>query len=242
MKYHIGTSGWQYPHWRGVFYPEGMKVADQLHFYSSRLNTMELNVTFYRQVKEATFRRWYDVVPEEFLFSVKMSRFITHIKRLRADVESIGKFLSPVAALGDKLGVILVQLPPSMKYDRALVTDFFAMLNKEYRYTVEARNKTFICDDFFALLRETGIAWCIADSAGRFPYREEVTAPFIYIRLHGKELLYASDYNDEELLAWSEKIRGWNKETFVYFDNDFQAYAAKNALALRSHLETGRIV
>jgi len=169
VQYHIGTSGWQYPHWKGSFYPEGVKSADRLRYYSTRLDTLELNVTFYRQVKEATFRNWYDTVPDGFLFSVKMSRFITHIRRLRPDDESIGRFLSGAAALMDKLGVILIQLPPAMKYDRPLFEEFFGRLDESYRYTVEARDRSFICDDFFAFLGERGIAWCIADSAGRSP-------------------------------------------------------------------------
>lgn len=238
MKYHIGTSGWQYPHWKGTFYPEDIKSADQLHFYSRSFDTLELNVTFYRQVKETTFHKWYGIVPEGFLFSVKMSRFITHIKRLRADDESMRRFLSGAATLGEKLGIILIQLPPSMKFDRPLCEEFLGRLDASHRYTVEARNKSFVCDDFFALLRERGVAWCIADSAGRFPYHEEVTAGFIYIRLHGSDLLYASDYRDAELLAWRDRIRAWNKETFVYFDNDFHGYAAKNALALKSMLDS----
>jgi uncharacterized protein YecE (DUF72 family) len=220
-----------------VFYPEDMRPADQLHFYSRHLGTLELNVTFYRQVKEATFRKWYEIVPEEFLFSVKMSRFITHIKRLKADDENIQRFLSGAAALGDKLGVILIQLPPAMKYDGPLVNEFLGRLDTAYRYTVEARNKSFLCDEFFALLQERGIAWCIADSAGRFPYCEEVTTEFIYIRLHGSDLLYSSDYSDAELVAWKDRITAWDKETFVYFDNDFQGYAAKNALTLKSMLD-----
>ena len=238
MEFRIGTSGWQYPHWKGAFYPEGTKTAEQLHFYSSRLDTLELNVTFYRQVKESTFRKWYESVPGEFLFSAKMSRFITHIRRLKADEESIGKFLSGVSLLKDKLGVILIQLPPVMKYDRSLLEDFLGRLDATYRYTVEARNISFVCDDFFTLLRELGIAWCIADSAGRFPYHEELTAGFVYIRLHGSDILYASNYSEEELLMWRDRIRGWGRDAFVYFDNDFQGYAAKNALTLKSMLQT----
>jgi len=236
MQYHIGTSGWQYPHWKGTFYPGDVKSSDRLRYYSTRLDTLELNVTFYRQVKETTFRKWYDTVPHGFLFSVKMSRFITHVRRLRPDDASIGRFLSGASALMDKLGVILIQLPPAMKYDRPLFGEFFGRLDGSYRYTVEARNGSFVCDDFFSLLAERGIAWCIADSAGRFPYHEAVTAGFVYIRLHGSDVLYASDYSDEELLAWRDRIRTWDREAFVYFDNDFQGYAAKNALTLRSML------
>ncbi|HEY3276693.1 MAG TPA: DUF72 domain-containing protein [Syntrophorhabdaceae bacterium] len=237
MEYHIGTSGWQYPHWKGPFYPEGVKNADWLAYYAGRLDTLELNVTFYRQVKDSTFLKWYETTPAGFLFSVKMSRFITHLKRLRVDSEPIGRFTDSVRLLKDKLGVVLIQLPPGLRYDEGLVTDFFQLLDGSFRYAVEARNPGFVSDSFFTLLRKHNMAWCIADSAGRYPYREEVTADFVYIRLHGGQQLYASDYGDKELEAWREKIEAWGKETFVYFDNDYSGFAAKNALTLKGMVE-----
>jgi uncharacterized protein YecE (DUF72 family) len=234
--YHIGTSGWQYAHWKGVLYPEELKSKDWLQFYAQHLNTLELNVTFYRQVRSSTFQKWHDTVPADFRFSVKMSRFITHIKRLATEEESVRRFLGDVIGLRDKLGVILVQLPPSLKYDSALITDFFSLLDPAFKYTIEARNKTFINDDFFSLLHDRNIAWCIAESAGRYPYHEAITAPFVYLRLHGRTALYASNYTDEELHELAAKIRGWARETYVYFDNDFSGYAVKNAIKLTSML------
>jgi uncharacterized protein YecE (DUF72 family) len=237
---HVGTSGWQYSHWTGVFYPEELKPKDWLRFYAEHLNTLELNVTFYRQVRGSTFRKWYDTVPADFFFSVKMSRFITHIKRLRIEEESVRRFLDDADALKEKLGVILIQLPPSLKFDRPLMDDFFGHLDPLCRYTVEARNSTFVSDEFFSLLREHNIAWCVAESAGRYPYHEELTASFAYVRLHGRTELYASSYADDELRELAAKILSWSRETYVYFDNDFSGYAVKNAMTLRGMLSRER--
>lgn len=234
MKVHIGTSGWQYGHWRGVFYPDRLATGRWLSFYAQSFDTLELNVTFYREVKEATFRAWYEVTPSPFLFSVKMPRYITHMKRLIVDEPVLARFHRGVEALRDKLGVILIQLPPGFKYDRGLLAGFFDKLDTSLRYTVEARNPTFLCDEFLGLLEERRIAWCIADSAGRYPYLEALTAPFVYVRLHGASQLYASDYSEGELSAWRDKVIGWNRDAFVYFDNDFGGYAVKNGLALKA--------
>jgi uncharacterized protein YecE (DUF72 family) len=235
----VGTSGWQYSHWRGVFYPEDVKSKDWLRFYTERLDTLELNVTFYRQVRQSTFEKWHDETPPGFLFSVKMSRFITHLKRLKVEAESVNRFLEDVRVLKEKLGVILIQLPPSLKFDRPLMADFFALLDPALRYTVEARNKTFISDDCFSMLRERNIAWCIAESAGRYPYEEVVTASFGYLRLHGRTELYASSYSDDELKAMHDKIDGWARDTYVYFDNDFGGHAVRNAMTLKQLLAGG---
>jgi len=233
MKCHIGTSGWQYKHWKGIFYPQGLKNADWLSFYSQRFDTLEVNVTFYRNVEPSIYEKWYSTVPEDFLFSVKMSKFITHIKKLKADSNSVNRFTENVHGLKEKLGVVLIQLPPGLKFDESLIRDFFSLLDKELCYTVEARDKSFINDEFFSILEENEVAWCIADSAGRYPYLETVTASFVYIRLHGSQKLYASDYRDDELKAWKDKILNWNRDAFVYFDNDFYGYAVKNARKLQ---------
>jgi uncharacterized protein YecE (DUF72 family) len=233
MEFYIGTSGWQYKHWKDVFYPQGLKNTDWLSFYAQRFDTLEVNVTFYRDVKPSTYEKWYNTVPEDFLFSVKMSKFITHIKRLKVDGNSVNRFTENVHGLKEKLGVVLIQLPPAIKFDQSLIRDFFSLLDKKLCYTVEARHKSFINDKFFSILEENGVAWCIADSAGRYPYHETVTASFVYIRLHGSRRLYASDYSDNELKAWKDKILSWNRNFFVYFDNDFDGYAVKNAQKLQ---------
>ncbi len=137
----MGTSGWNYAHWQGVFYPEGLKPRDWLAFYGERFDTLELNVTFYRQINDDVFRKWRNTVPPGFLFSVKMSRFITHVKRLKVDKAPVERFLQGAAALGDSLGVILIQLPPSLKFDEERIRHFLALLDGRFRYTIEARHR-----------------------------------------------------------------------------------------------------
>lgn len=238
-RFYVGTSGWQYGHWKGIFYPENLKTKDWLQFYTQHLDTLELNVTFYRQVRQSTFQKWYDGTPPGFLFSVKMSRFITHLKRLKVEAESMNRFLEDVRVLKEKLGVILIQLPPSFKFDRPLMADFFTLLDPTCKYTVEARNESFINDDFFSMLHEQNISWCIAESAGRYPYREAVTASFVYVRLHGRTDLYASNYSDDELKVMADKVRGWGRDTYVYFDNDFGGFAVRNGMTLKHQLAQG---
>ena len=235
-RWFVGTSGWQYRHWQGVFYPPGLKSAGWLSFYIRHFSTLELNVTFYRQVRSSTFQKWYEAVPEGFRFSVKMSRFITHIRRLDVDVDTLDKFFEGVRVLADKLGVVLIQLPPSLKFDPALLRQFFSRLDPGIRYTLEARNKTFLSDEVFDILRQSNIAWCVSETAGRYPYAEALTADFVYLRLHGRERLYASEYRDDELAGLADKIRSWGRDAFVYFDNDFEGFAPKNAAILRDLL------
>ena len=237
MDIHVGCSGWNYNHWQGVFYPEGLKRKEWLAFYGRRFDTLELNVTFYGQPGKATFEKWYATVPDRFFFSVKMSRFITHTRRLEIGPESIERFSTGVSILAGKLGIVLIQLPPSLPFDEGLVAGFFSVLDPAFRYTVEARHESFAGEPFFALLRRHNIAWCISETAGRYPYSEALTADFVYVRLHGKEKLYASSYGDDELRAWKEKIESWGRETYVYFDNDFAGYAPTNAATLKAMLE-----
>lgn len=237
MRIHVGTSGWNYPHWKGVFYPEGLKSKDWLSFYGQHFDTLELNVTFYREVKADTFRKWRDTAPAGFLFSVKMSRFITHIKRLKVEAASVRRFLEGVEALGDSLGVILIQLPPSLPFDEESIRRFLGLLDGRFRYTIEARHTSFVNDAFFSLLAERNMAWCISETAGRYPYAEALTANFVYLRLHGREQLYASSYRDDELSGIKEKLLAWGREGYVYFDNDASGFAPANAATLRTMLE-----
>jgi len=165
-----------------------------------------------------------------------MSRYITHVRRLAVDLQPVKRFTDGVSVLSDRLGVVLIQLPPSLKFDQDLILAFFDLLDPRFRYTVEARNKTFVCDKFFQILSDRNMAWCISESAGRYPYSEAVTADFVYVRLHGREKLYASRYSDDELRDIAMKIRTWGKEAFIYFDNDFEGFAVLNAFTLQQML------
>lgn len=236
LKIFVGTSGWQYSHWKEIFYPHNLRYSEWLIFYSNHFNTVEINVTFYRDVRISTFQKWYLSVNRDFIFSLKLSRQITHFKRLKVEKDILDSFIERASALKEKLGVILIQLPPSLKFDRDLIDEFFCLLDKRFNYAIEVRNNTFINDGFFQNLKKNNIAFCIADSAGRYPYYEVITADFVYIRLHGSQRLYASEYSEEELAKWAEKIKNWGKITYVYFDNDYKGYAVKNALRLKELL------
>ncbi|MCX8123463.1 MAG: DUF72 domain-containing protein [Spirochaetes bacterium] len=234
--HYIGCSGWNYNHWAGIFYPKDIPKSKWLQYYSNVFDTVEINATFYRQFKDCVYINWYNKVPDNFCFSVKMSKYITHIKRLDNVSAEIHSCIASALLLKEKLGVILIQLPPSLKFDTALVADFVSALPSNYRYTIEARHSSWLCDSSFSLLQQYNVAWCISDTAGRYPYHEEITADFVYIRLHGSTKLYTSNYTDKELHDWAEKIISWNRLTYCYFDNDFNAYAAFNALTLKKIL------
>lgn len=236
MKTHIGTSGWTYDHWQGAFYPPALPRSRWLDYYAGHFDSVELNASFYRSLKESTFANWYRKTPAGFLWSVKANRFTTHIRRLKEAGPSLEKFFLSIKPLEEKLGVVLFQLPPSLGFHEAEFDAFCELLPEGVKFTVEARHRDWCSDAALNCLKRHGIAWCISDTAGRYPYREAVTADFVYIRLHGSRALYASDYTDEELGVWAEKIRTWNRETFVYFDNDFIAHAPHNALRLRELL------
>jgi len=235
MKPHvyIGTSGWNYPHWRGVFYPTDCPKTRWLEYYAEQFPTVEVNATFYRLPKESTFEKWKNRTPEGFLWAVKANRYITHIKKLRDPEETLERFFPAVDRLGEKRAPILFQLPPSMVFDEPRFEEFSRTLPPSgYRYTVEVRHASWLTDRFYMLLEKYAIALCISDTAGRYPYDETVTADFVYIRLHGSRELYASNYTEEELQCWAEKIATWNRDAYVYFDNDYEGYAPQNALRL----------
>ncbi len=235
MKNFIGTSGFSYRHWKGVFYPEELSQKKWLEFYTKSFNTLELNSTFYHLPKESTVKNWVKRTPNDFVFSVKASRFITHMKKLKDAQESIQLFMQRASLFMDKLGVILFQLPPSMKKDAALLKDFLLLLDKDKRYAFEFRHKSWISDDIYSILKEYNVAFCISDTP-EYPYAEVITANFSYIRLHGHTVLYASNYTEEQLRRYAYLVNQWNKNgifAYIYFDNDFSGYAVKNALQLK---------
>ncbi len=232
----IGTSGWTYKHWQGIFYPSGLSNSKWLEFYSEHFDTVELNASFYRLPKRETFEKWKARTPDGFLWSVKASKFITHTRRLEDPAEPLGRLYGVTAGLGEKLGVILFQLPPSLTYDERMLRNFCKKLDPRVRHAIEIRHQSWIDDQAFSLLTEFNIALCVADTAGRYPSCEVITADFGYIRLHGSQKLYASEYSEVELRNWAEKVHIWNKDTFIYFDNDYEGYAVNNARRLRKLL------
>jgi uncharacterized protein YecE (DUF72 family) len=235
-KIRIGTSGWTYSHWKHVFYPLACPKSRWLEYYTEHFDTVELNATFYRLPKATTFEGWGRRTPDLFLWAVKASKYITHTKRLREPAEPLERFYSVTSALGEKLGPILFQLPPSLSFDEERFTGFCGCLSPSRRHALEVRHPSWISDRLFAILKAHNMAFCISDTAGRYPFHERVTADFIYIRLHGSKKLYASDYSEQELQAWAQKIRKWEKDTYLYFDNDFEGYAVKNAKRMKEIL------
>jgi len=232
----IGTSGWTYPHWKNLFYPVNWPKSRWLEYYTEHFDTVELNATFYRLPKLKTFENWKARTHDHFLWALKASKYITHTKRLREPAEPLERFYAAASCLKEKLGPILFQLPPSLSFDENEFEDFCQFLNPSQRHTLEVRHPSWISDRLFAILKKYNIAFCIADTAGRYPFHEVATADFVYIRLHGSRKLYASDYSEEELQAWAQKIKEWGKDTYLYFDNDFEGYAVGNAKRLKEIL------
>ena len=236
---HIGTSGWHYQHWKGPFYPE--ELSDKLLFkhYTKFFQTAEINNTFYQMPEQRTFAHWRDSAPDGFLFSVKASRYITHMKKLKDPDEPISNFINGVTALGEKLGPILFQLPPKWNFNLERLRSFLNALPGDYRYAFEFRDPSWFGNQTEEALAEKGAAFCIYDFEQRQSPRS-VTADFIYVRLHGPDGAYKGRYEDKALSDWAEAFSSWadeGKEIFCYFDNDERGYAAQNGLRLKDLLE-----
>ncbi len=237
-EYYIGTSGWHYEHWRELFYPVELPKEKWLHFYAGYFNTVELNNSFYRLPSEVAFINWQKASPNSFTYAVKVNRFITHIKRLRNVQEALQNFMSRVQLLGNKLGPLLYQLPPNMKRNEEVLEDFLALLPKSFRHAFEFRHESWLSDNIFDLLYRYNAGFCIYDMPG-FTSPLVATADFAYIRFHGSAGLYWSCYTDEELSHWAHHIVELGKKlraVYIYFNNDAEANAVKNALQLKEKL------
>ncbi|HEX7303166.1 DUF72 domain-containing protein [Lentzea sp.] len=224
----IGTSGWRYPEWRDGFY-RGVPQRLWLSHLASHVGTIEINSSFYRLQPPAYYRKWATETPADFVFAVKGPKQVTHVQRLR-HVEDPLKAFTESLALGPKQGPVIWQLPPSTRFDAALVGDFLAMLPPG-RHALEPRHESFRTDAYLELLQAHNVAHVVSD-APTFPCIEAVTADFAYVRLHGHDELYISSYSDEQLDEWAHKIRGWDRDTYVYFDNTMQGAATRNAETL----------
>ena len=287
----IGISGWRYPPWRGLFYPRGLPQRSELAFASRMLPTIEINGSFYSLQRPESYEQWHDETPDDFVFSVKGPKYITHMRRLKDVHAPLANFLaSGVFQLRAKLGPILWQFPPHLPFVAERFERFFELLphdtdaalalarqhdhrfdgrvalaidrKRPLRHAVEIRHASFVDPAFIALLRKHHMALVVADTAGRWPLLEDLTADFVYLRLHGDEELYASGYGDAALDRWKERIDTWRKgrqigdarlaspkagprrarrDVFCYFDNDVKVHAPYDAahLAARLGLPTG---
>jgi uncharacterized protein YecE (DUF72 family) len=243
-QYFIGTSGWHYDDWRGRFYPEKLPKAKWLDFYARYFPTLELNNSFYHLPSEKAFNNWYDSSPQDFVFSVKVSRFITHIKRLKDCDEAIDNFMSRAGILKEKLGPLLYQLPPGLHRDDSLLEAFLQKLPAGMKHVIEFRHQSWLVEPVFDLLRRHNAGFCVFDMP-KITSPLLATADFAYIRFHGKDSLYSSCYPDEELADWAQKIAVTAKNlksVYIYFNNDIQGFALKNAVTLRDLLEKGKAI
>ena len=233
-KIYIGTSGWSYKHWRGTFYPQEIKVKNHFSYYLQHFNTVEINNSFYRLPSEETFLNWKKIVPDDFTYVIKANRFITHIKKLHDPAVTLAPFMGHVKLLGKKLGPVLFQLPPFMKSNTVLLEAFLEELPKKFRYVFEFRNPDWYKPEIYDLLKKHNCAFCIYELAGHIS-PSQITADFVYLRLHGPGNKYQGSYSDETLQSWADECLKWSetKDVFVYFDNDQNGYAAFNALKLR---------
>ena len=236
----IGTSGWLYPEWRGEFYPRGLQQRLELQFLSRRFDTVEINGSFYGLRKPTDYASWFERTPEHFVFAVKGHREITHTKRLR-DVEKDVKefFTSGVLDLGPKLGPVLWQLPPTLPWRPERLAAFLDLLpGPPVRHALEIRHPTWDRPELVEMLAPHNVALVVAESAGRFPEPHELTADFVYARLHGDQELYVSAYSDLALNRWASRFREWSvgRDVFVYFDNTMRGAAPFDALALVERL------
>lgn len=235
QRIHIGTSGWHYAHWKGPFYPEGLADEDLLAWYAERFHTAEINNSFYRLPAAETFAAWRKAVPEDFIFAVKASRFITHMKKLKDPAEPLATFLGRASILGDKLGPILFQLPPRWKRNAGRLRSFLEKLPGGSRYAFEFRDPSWFDPEVYEALAESDAAFCIYELAGVLSPRE-VTADFVYIRLHGPGAAYQGEYGRKGLAPWAGAIGDWirqGREVYCYFDNDQSGFAPRDARRLR---------
>jgi uncharacterized protein YecE (DUF72 family) len=283
---YIGISGWRYAPWRGVFYPPGLVQARELDYASRSLPTIEINGSFYSLQRPASYAAWYAATPPGFVFAVKGNRFITHMLKLNGIETPLANVLaSGMFALREKLGPMLWQFPPQLRFEPSRLERFLALLPRDtgealamarghdekmlgralleidavrpLRHAIEVRHESFHDEAFIALLREYNVALVVADSAGKWPDWEDVTADFVYIRLHGEHELYASGYEDDSLERWARKIRLWSeggqpedarlvspaaaprlksRDVYCYFDNDIKVRAPFDAMRLMALL------
>jgi uncharacterized protein YecE (DUF72 family) len=236
VEVRIGTSGWQYRHWRGRFYPEKTPNSRMLEVYLEHFDTVELNNTFYRLPLASALDRWRDSTPDNFRFAVKGSRFLTHMKKLKDPEAGLGRFLPLAERLEDKLGPILFQLPPKWSLDIERLRGFLEALPKSHRYAFELRDASWHTGKVYRVFKEHHVAFCVHEIAGR-QSPTALTADFVYVRLHGPtDRAYEGSYSQAQLRRWARRIKDWRQElaaVYVYFDNDDSGYAPRNALELK---------
>ena len=236
---HIGTSGWHYAHWRGSFYPQDLDPDRWLQDYAQHFGTVEINNTFYHLPERETFTQWRDTVPAEFIFAVKASRYITHMKKLLDPVEPVTEFTERADRLGHRLGPILFQLPPHWGRDLERLSSFLDVLREGHRYAIEFRDPSWFDDEVYQALQSHGAAFCMYHF-GNLASPKIVTADWIYVRFHGPDGAYQGSYSTELLGEWAGAFTAWSaqgKEIYCYFNNDAEGHAPHDAARLQAMIE-----
>ena len=234
----IGTSGWVYPHWRGVFYPPDLPQSRWYAHYANTFDTVEINYSFYRLPSEAAFDRWREQAPEGFIYAVKANRYITHIKRLKEAAEPLERFLARARRLGDKLGPILWQLPPNWRANPEQLEAFAGLLPPDLTHAFEFRDPRWFIEPVRRILERHGLAFCIFHMPG-LPCPTWVTSDVIYLRFHGSGVVYGGRYGRDGLRPWAARILEWlreGREVYAYFNNDAFGFAVEDAQELRGLL------
>ncbi len=230
----IGTSGWHYDHWSGLFYPADLPKNKWFEFYAQHFDTVEINNTFYQQPKQQTFKNWHEQAPKNFVFTVKANRFITHIKKLKDVEEPLERFFEGVRLLKSKLGPILFQLPPSMHKDLNRLRDFLQVLPKNRIAVFEFRHESWYCEDTYKLLDKFNAGFCIHDLIGK-DSPQIVTGDVAYVRFHGTEGRYSGSYSKAQLREWAKWLKEQTSRVhsiYAYFNNDVAGHAVSNAKTL----------
>ena len=235
----IGCSGWQYQDWRERFYPKGCAQRNWLEYYARHFDTVEVNSTFYRLAKRDAVARWAEQTPADFVFALKASRYLTHIKRLTDMGQGVERYYERIEPLvgTPKLGPIVWQLPDNFKRDDARLRNLLASL-RPGRHCVEFRNASWFADDVYALLREHGVALAIGDHPRRPHVAHVLTAGWTLVRFHYGHRGRRGNYSVTELEEWAQRIEAWRRgaEVYLYFNNDWEGFAIRNALWMRERL------
>jgi uncharacterized protein YecE (DUF72 family) len=241
-KLNIGTSGWSYKHWKDLFYPPKLRAADWFGYYATQFNSSEINNSFYKLPSCETVEKWAANAPPGFNFCPKMSRFLTHMKKLNDPEEPLERFFTVFEPLQALMGPVLLQLPAMVRFKYEVVENFYEHLRryKKHEFVMEVRDESWLEEQSLTLMSKYGIGLVISQSDGIFPYSEMITAKNVYIRFHGPRELYASRYSDAMLKSYARKIDGWIKEghiVWAYFNNDIHGYAFDDARRLKALLE-----
>ena len=238
----IGTSGWNYKHWKEVFYPADVTQRRWFEHYSSVFNTVEINASFYRIPTLKTVESWKSRSSSTFRFSIKMSRLITHIRKLAHCEKELQWFFSVFKPLYPKIGIYLIQLPPSLRFNPDRLNSFLTLLPSQFKFAFEFRNRSWYHDETYAMLRDNGHVFCVHDM-GDLTSPKIITAKTVYIRLHGFDSTYGGDYPDRVLQQWASWINSCQRdgiEVYCYFNNDIGGFAVKNSLRLREFVASDK--